>query len=97
MIDNKDIEKLGDIFVTKEDIKVFATKDDLVQLKDEVLSGQDAIIGKLDMILQEKIIGDEQGKRQKKVLEIHNNSLKRSKILSKEEISKIGKLQIFLN
>lgn len=79
MINDKDIEKLKDVFATK----------------DEFLTGQDEILTKLNILLDEKTIGDEQDKRQKKVLEIHNNALKKSNILSEEQASKIDKLRVF--
>ena len=59
------------------------------------MEGQDEIMEKLSLLLQEKEIGNEQGKRQKKVLEIHNNALKKNKVLSIEEVSEIDKLQVF--
>ena len=95
MIDDKDVEKLSGVFATKEDIKNFAKKDDIIEFKNEILNGQDEILGKLESLLQEKTVGDEQDKRQKKVLEIHNNALKKSKILSKEETLEIDKLRAF--
>ena len=95
MINDKDIEKLSEVFATKEDLKnlseVFATKEDVKEL----LGGQDEIMEKLEILLQEKTIGDDQNKRQKKVLEIHNHALKKAKILSETEVSQIGKLQVF--
>ncbi len=95
MLDDKDIEKLTEAFVTKEDIKNFATKEDITDFKNEILTGQDEILEKLSALSQEKTIGEEQGKRQKKVLEIHNCALKKNKILSDEQISEIHKLQVF--
>lgn len=91
----KDLENLIDIVVTKEDAKNFATKNDLTKFKDEILTGHDAILTKLDILLTEKPIGDEQDKRQKKVLEIHSNALRKSKILSDEQVSEIDKLRVF--
>lgn len=93
MIDDKDIEKLGEIFATKDDMKEM--RDEIVEFKNEILTGQDDILGKLDALLQEKTVEDEQDKRQKKVLEIHNNALKRNKILSEEEISNIHQQRVF--
>jgi hypothetical protein len=40
-------------------------------------------------------MGEEQDKRKKKAFEIHNNALKRSKILSAEEAVEIDKLNVF--
>lgn len=104
MIDDNDIKKLGEIFATKEDLEKYATredlekyatKEDLIEFKDEILNGQDEILGKLSILLDEKTIGDEQNKRQKKVLKIHNNALKRNKILTESESLEIEKSQVF--
>ncbi|MCX6721501.1 MAG: hypothetical protein NT026_02800 [Candidatus Staskawiczbacteria bacterium] len=80
MFENNDIQKLS---------------DEIVEFKNEILTGQDEILEKLNILLDEKTIGDEQDKRQKKVLEIHNSALKKNKILSKEEALQIDKLQVF--
>jgi len=61
----------------------------------KILSSQDEIITKLDVLLQEKTIGDEQDKRQKKVLQIHNNALKSKEILSPQETTEIDNLRVF--
>ena len=111
MIDNNDIQKLSEVFVTKQDLQEvkddilefkFETKqdlqevkDDILEFKNEILTGQDEILGKLDILLGDKTVGDEQDKRQKKVLEIHNNALKGKGILSTEESLQIDKLQVF--
>jgi len=86
MINDEDIQKISE---------VFATKDDVLEFKDEILTGQDEILEKLNILLDEKTVGDAQDKRQKKVLEIHNNALKKNKILSETEISEIDKLRVF--
>lgn len=95
MLNNKDIEKLSEVFATKEDMKDFAKKEDVTGFKGEILKGQDEIIDKLNILLDEKTVGDEQDKRRKKVLEIHNGTLKRSKILSEGEASEVDNLQVF--
>ena len=51
----------------KDDLKKYATKDDVVEFKDEILKGQDEIIGKLDKLLGEKTMGDAQDKRKTKI------------------------------
>jgi len=107
MIDEKDIEKLKKAFLTKEQFLEYGvTKDDLeksehrledkiVEFKSEILTGQDVIMGKLDKLLGEKTVGDEQDRRQKKVLEIHNDALKTSKILSEQQATEIDGLRVF--
>ncbi len=47
MLDNEDIQKLIDVFATKEDIKDFAKKDDIAEFKNEILTGQDEILKEL--------------------------------------------------
>jgi len=95
MLDKKDIEKLSEVFTTREEIMKLATKDDVVEFKNEILDGQDKILGKLEMLVQEKLIGDEQDKRQKRVLEIHNKALKKNKILTGKETLEIDGLRVF--
>ena len=95
MIDDKDVEKLSEIFATKDDLEKYATKDDIIEFKNEILTGYDTILEKLNTISQEKTIGDEQDKRHKKVLEIHDNALKNNKILSQEQASEIDGLRVF--
>lgn len=99
MLDDNDIIKLSETFLTKEEfkeeLKNLATKDELIEFKDEILTGQDEILTKLDILLNEKPVKDEQDKRQKKVLEIHNNALKTSKILSDGEVLEIDNLRAF--
>ena len=95
MLENKDIEKLIEVFATKGDIKELATKEDVTEFKDEILTGQDEILDKLNALLQEKTTGDYQDKKQKRVLFIHNESLKRNKILSSKELEDITKLEFF--
>ncbi len=56
MIDNKDIEKMEGIFATKKDLQEI--KDDIFEFKSEILTGQDKILGKLDILLTEKPIKD---------------------------------------
>ena len=71
---------------TKDDLKNFATKTDV----NEILSGQAEILKELKDLKDEKVFGDAQDKREKKVLEIHNGALKRSKILSPEETLQVN-------
>lgn len=72
-----------------------ASSDDLIKFKNEILTGQDKILEKLDIFLTEKPIKDEQDKRKQKVLEIHNGALKRGKILSAEESLQIDQMGAF--
>jgi len=97
MLDKNDIQKLieaqKEVFVTKEDLQ--EVKDDILEFKNEILTGQDQILKELKDLSQEKTVNDAQDKRQKKVLEIHNNALKSNKILSDEQAVEIDKLRVF--
>ncbi|TSC94663.1 MAG: hypothetical protein CEN87_384 [Parcubacteria group bacterium Licking1014_1] len=105
MIDDNDIKKLEEILLTKEqflevgatkdDLKEFVTKNDFDEFKDKSLSKLDEILKGIVPLKEEKIIKDEQDMKQKKVLEIHNNALKTSKILSEGQASEIDKLRVF--
>ena len=64
------------------------------EASDKILVSQDVIITKLDKLLQEKTMGDEQDKRKKRAFEIHNNALKIGNILSAEEVAEIDKLHV---
>ena len=68
---------------------------DITNFKDEILNGQDEILEKLSTLLQEKIIGEHQEKKQKKILAIHNKALKEHNILSSKELHEITKLEFF--
>lgn len=100
---NKDykelVEYLDEKFIKIDDRfdkieKKLETKADK-EISDKILTSQDNIVTKLDKLLQEKTMEEEQDKRKKKAFEIHNNSLKRNKILSAEEVVEIDKLNVF--
>jgi len=97
MLDNKDILKLSEIFVTKDDLERSEQKleDKIIEFKSEIQTGQDKILEKLDILLTEKPIKDAQDKRKTKVLEIHNDALKSNKILSEKQTSEIDGLRVF--
>jgi len=97
MLDNKDIEKLSEVFATKVDLQESEQKleDKITEFKDEILNGQDEILKELRAFSQEKTVGDEQDKRQKRVLEIHNDALKGGKILSEQQVTEIDGLRVF--
>lgn len=76
----------------------FVTKTNLDEKLDEKLKGLsklDDIVGKLDKLLTEKEVEKYQDKKQKAILEIHNKSLERGKILSSEDSSQIAKMSFF--
>ncbi|MBI5700900.1 hypothetical protein HZC34_03510 [Candidatus Saganbacteria bacterium] len=72
----KDIEKLSDVFATKEDLKAFATKDDLSKLRNEMLTGQDKIIKKLEDMSIEQKMAYAQYKRHDEKIENHEVRIK---------------------
>ena len=76
-------------------VDVTAFKADVTAFKNEMLGGQDKILTMLTALTQEKTVGNEQDKRQKKVLEIHNDALKRGKLLSEKELVDIEGLRAF--
>ena len=60
VITDKDIKKLSDVFATKDDLKRFATKDDLAGLRGEIMGGLDRISGDLEKMREDRIFA--QGK-----------------------------------
>ena len=65
------------------------------EFRDDMLSFKDQALKDLGDLKQEKTVGDDQGKRLKKVLEIHNTALKSNKIISKQQASEIDGLRVF--
>lgn len=95
---NKDYKELVEFLDKKfnkveEDISEF--KQDMMEFKKDALDFQDKALKDLSDLKQEKSLGDAQDKRKTKVLEIHNDALKRGKILSDTEVLDINKLQAF--
>ncbi len=82
-------------FASKEDLKRFATNEDLANLKNEILTSQDQMMKKLDILLTEKEVRQHQDERQKKLLALIIKALKSHNILSSEDLDRIAKLQIF--
>ncbi|OGB87265.1 hypothetical protein A3H38_03210 [candidate division WOR-1 bacterium RIFCSPLOWO2_02_FULL_46_20] len=87
-ITNKDIEKLSEIFATKDDLKRFATKDDLKrfstkddladlksEIKDDILTSQDKIMKRLDDIVTEQRMGRLESRRHGEKLEDHETRI----------------------
>jgi hypothetical protein len=77
----------------ENDIK--EVRDNLSEFKDDVYKFQDEVLGDLEMLKQEKMMGDDLTKRKTKVLEIHNTALKDAKILSKDQVAQVNNLQVF--
>ena len=83
----KEFEELKDEFIE--------FKNEMTGFKDENLTGQDKILKKLDILLDEKDVKDYQEKKQKKILAIHNEALKKNKILTTKDLSEITRLEFF--
>lgn len=77
-------------FATKKDLNSF--KDEMNEFKNEMYNFRDKAVEDLSKLTQEKTVGDAQDKRKQKVLEIHNDALKRNKILSPEEVLQIDSM-----
>jgi hypothetical protein len=75
--------------------ETFANKKEFTDFKNENLNGQDKILKKLDILIQEKDVRDYQDKKQKKLLAIVIKSLREHNILSSKEIEDITKLEFF--
>jgi hypothetical protein len=88
---NEDFTELVE-FLDKKFEKI---ENDIKEFKDDVYRFQDKALEDLEMLKQEKIMGDELSKRKTKVLEIHNTALKDAKILSEGQIVQIKNLEAF--
>lgn len=75
--------------------KRFVTKSEFSDFKDKMLTGQDEILKKLEILLQEKTIREYQEKKQKKMWAIIIKALKEHNILSSKELTDIAQLEIF--
>lgn len=91
---NEDYRELVE-FLDGKFNKIDEKFSEIDKFREESLKGQDEIITKLDTLLQEKTVGDEQDKRKKRVLEIHNDALKSNKILSEQQSTEIDGLRVF--
>jgi len=80
-------------FVTKNEFKDF--KGEFKDFKNKTLTGQDEILKKLEILLQEKIAREYQEKKQKKMWTIIIKALKEHNILSSKELTDIAQLEIF--
>jgi len=73
----------------------FVAKKDFDEFEDDSMKFQDKALDDLETLKQEKIFGGAQDKRKTKVLEIHNDALKTSKILSEQQATEIDGLRVF--
>lgn len=84
---------LKETFAGKKEFVGF--KKEMTDFKNKNLTGQDEILQKLNILLDEKSVKDYQDKKHKTVSEIHNRALKEHKILSPQEVAQISKLEFF--
>lgn len=68
-ITNKDVEKLKEVFATKDDLNRFATKGDLNRRFDEVLTGQDKILKELEKAREDRVFATGKDREQDRRLE----------------------------
>lgn len=73
----------------------FVNKKEFKKNKNNTIKFQDQVLKDLSDLKQEKTISDDQDKRQKKVLHIHNDALKANKILSEKQSAEIDGLRVF--
>jgi hypothetical protein len=69
-ITNKDIEKMKEVFATKQDLEKFATKHDLSEVKAEVMSGFDKVMGELEKAREDRFFAKAKDDSQDKRLEV---------------------------
>jgi hypothetical protein len=95
MEDYKELVEFLDKKFTKIEDDISEFKGEMTEFKNDMMSFKDEALANFSDLKQEKTIGDEQDKRQKKVLQIHNNALKSSKILSDQQATEIDGLRAF--
>lgn len=74
--------------------EAFVTKDDFNDFKNKIYQDLDILIKKVDKLIQENEIRNQQEKRQKEFFAILIKSLKEKNILSEEDLKKIANLDI---
>ena len=93
--DNKELIDFLDKKFGKVEADIKDLKGEFLEFKDDILKFEDKALKDLEDLKQEKTMADGQDKRQKKVLEIHNDALKTGKILSEQQTSEIDGLRVF--
>lgn len=95
MEDYKELVEYLDEKFNKVESEIKNFKGEFLEFKENTLNFQDKALKDLEDLKQEKTMADAQDKRKTKVLKIHNDALKNSKALSKQQISEIDALQAF--
>lgn len=98
---------LEKVFLTKTEFKEFKSemigfrgdmtefKQDMTEFKDKTLTNFDAVLKKLDILLDEKKVREYQEEKEKKLWAIVIKSLHEHCILSPKDLEKISQLKIF--
>jgi len=63
-ITDKDISKLKEVFATKEDLNKFATKEELKDLNNKVVTRLDKIMGELEKAREDRVFAKAEDDRQ---------------------------------
>ena len=91
--DNR-INKILDVKI--DDLKeTFISKDEFNRFKDEALTNMDAMLKKLDILIEDKEIRKYQEEKEKKLFAIMIKAMKEHSILSQKELEEIARLEIF--
>ena len=88
------IDKLLDVKI--DDLKeTLVSKDEFNKFKDEVLTNMDAMLKKIDILIEDKEIRKYQEEKKKKLFAIMIKAMKEHSILSEKELEEIARLEIF--
>lgn len=68
-ITDKDVKKLSEVLATKDDLERFATKDDLADLKNDVVTRLDKVMGELEKAREDRVFARGKDKEQDRRLE----------------------------
>jgi len=80
-------------FVVKQEFNQF--KQEFNQFKNENLTGQDTILKRLELLLDEKEVREYQERKEKELWAIVIKALKEHGVLSSKELENIARLEIF--
>lgn len=89
------IPAMEKVFATKKDLENFVTKEEFGEFKNLILTSQNKVLKKLDILLLEKKVDNWQHKRRQKFYRIIVRAMYRHKVLSESQLEKIKQLGIF--
>ena len=75
--------------------EMYAFKDRMDKFRDEAMTSFDAILKKLDILLEEKTVADYQWEKTKQLLMFLTKRLKDNNILSDKDLAVIKSLEVF--